>query len=150
MIKCQPGHFSFSIILFTSIYGIKECFPTLSFQKRFFLVQKIFDNTSLDTPSPSTSVTYFRKPFKCFSCKSNSIIRHSRDPSLFIGNGGVTDYRILSVVAFFDAIRRRKALGSLSLDVNSCETIVYKKVLSLFYYDAWLKTYLYIIYKFNA
>ena len=36
-------------------------------------IQTISDNPSLDTPSPSTSVTYFRKSFKYFSCKSNSI-----------------------------------------------------------------------------
>ena len=61
------------------------------------LIQIIFDNPSLFTPSPSTSITYFRKQFKNFSCKSNSIILNYRDLSLFTGNGGVADYRKLSV-----------------------------------------------------
>ena len=57
-----------------------------------FCLHTIFDNPSLDTPTPSTPVTYFRKSLKYFSSKSNSIIRHSRDPSLFTGNGSVMEY----------------------------------------------------------
>ena len=48
-----------------------------------------------------------------------SILRHSRDPSLFTGNGGVTDYRILSVIT--NSIKFRTCKSDINLTTYTPE-----------------------------